>query len=588
MKSRFPELSKPYIPFTWQNIGIFSAAGFVFVLFLATVSRLKARSRLVQTKSVMSIPMRFLFLIALALNFASLFWFASWWFDPIRMEYYTVQPVLFWVLTAIGATGAFLYLYFWYLLWNMQRPVPMQAAPGHRVAIVTTRVASEPVESLDDTLEKMTLVTYPHDSYLLDEEDNEDAKYTCQKWGVHHFSRKGNRIYNQSSGKFQARTKGGNLNSWLYEFGHHYDFVTFLDPDHGPHPEFLDSVLGYFENPNVSFVQAPQVLYNRNTNWVARGAAEQSYFFYGPVQMGLFGIGACVVNGSHSTFRVSDLFSIKEESYAVHDADDILTSIRIHAAGKVGVYVPQILAEGLAPDTWSEFAKQQRRWAYSMFQLLFHYYASEFRHMPWRCRLSYLVMTFFYFRGVFFAGLLLMPFISAIIGNPPVNSHIATFCLRYIPFFLINCGILLCLGRRYLIPGGSEKGFWFRAGILWIAMWWDNLCALLKAIRTGRVADRQVAAKWKAVSDSPWRAVRPHIVVMLAAIGTFAWIWLRTDRRETIWGTLLFLGMIALSQGYIVYKVTRKPTTIYVVERRHPAPAPIAMSAVYSPPEPKI
>ncbi len=378
------------------------------------------------------------------------------------------------------------------------------------MAIATTRVASEAVDSVEDTLEKMSRVDYPHDSYLLDEEDNEEAKILCQKWNVKHFSRKGNRIYNQSSGKFQTRTKGGNLNSWLYEFGNQYEFVTFLDPDHAPLPEFLDKVLGYFANPNVAFVQGPQVLYNRNANWVARGAAEQSYFFYGPVQMGLFGIGACVVNGSHSTFRISDLFALKEESYAVHDADDILTSMRIHAARKVGVYVPEVLAEGLAPDTWAEFAKQQRRWAYSMFQLLFHYYLSEFRHMPWRCRLVYLVMTSFYFRGVLFACLLLMPFVSAITGNPPVNAHVAAFCLRYFPFFVLHCGILLYLGQRFLIPNGSKRGFWYRAGFLWVAMWWDNFCAMLKGLRCRRVADRVVAAKWKPASTSPWHAVRPR------------------------------------------------------------------------------
>jgi cellulose synthase (UDP-forming) len=423
---------------------------------------------------------------------------------------------------------------------------------------------------------------------LLDEENNDVAKALCEKWGVIHFSRKGNRMYNQSSGKFQTRTKGGNLNSWLFEFGNQYEYVTFLDPDHGPHPDFLHKVLGYFSHPKVGFVQAPQALYNRNTNWVARGAAEQSYFFYGPVQMGLFGIGACVVNGSHSTFRVSDLFSIREESYAVHDADDILTSMRLHAAHKIGVYIPEMVAEGLAPDNWAEFAKQQRRWAYSMFQLFFHYYLSEFRRMPWRCRLVYVVMTSFYFRGVAFACLLLMPFVSAITGNPQVNAHVAAFCLRYLPFFLLHCGILLLLGQRYLIPSASKRGFWYRAGILWVAMWWDNLCALFKAVKTRRVADRVVASKWKSTSDSPWHAVRPHLILALAAVAAFTATCLRSGRRETIWGTLLFLGLIALSQGFIVYKVTRRQRAAKSQESPTTTPEPLPMSAAYSQPESKL
>ncbi len=588
VQSRFPELSPPYVPLTWTNCLIFTGAGLFLIVGLATTSRWRAARNSVKSVSVLSVPMRLLFLMLLTLNLVGLFWFSSWWFDPIRIKYYTVQPVLYWVLSAIGTLGVLMYFAFWFLLWNMRRPVPMKAPANLRVAMVTTRVASEPIESLESTLEKMSGVNYPHDSYLLDEEDSEEARFYCEKWGVRHFSRKGNRIYNQSSGKFQARTKGGNLNSWLYEFGNQYDFVTFLDPDHAPHPEFLDKVLGYFAHPKVAFVQGPQVLYNCNVNWVTRGAAEQSYFFYGPVQMGLFCIGACVVNGSHSTFRVSDLFAIREESYAVHDADDILTSMRIHAAGKTGVYVPEVIAEGLAPDSWQEFAKQQRRWAYSMFQLFFHYFLSELRHMPWRCRMVYLIMTSFYFRGVAFAGLIAIPFVSAFTGNPPVNTHLIAFCLRYLPFFLVHCGILIFLGQRYLIRGGSQRGFWYRAGILWVAMWWDTLLALIKALLTRRVGARIVAAKWTAASASPWYSVRPHLILTLAATGTFIWTYLESGRRETIWGTLLFLGLIALSQGFIVYKVTRTPKTLEKAYAPARQAAPISISAVYSPPQPKL
>jgi hypothetical protein len=219
------------------------------------------------------------------------------------------------------------------------------------------------------------------------------------------------------------------------------------------------------------------------------------------------------------------------------------------------VYVPEVIAEGLAPDTWDEFSKQQRRWAYSMFHLFFHFFIPGLFRMPLRCKLAYLLFALFYFRGVAFAGLLLIPFVSAITGNPPVNANIIGFCLRYLPFFVLHFGILLFLGQRFLIPQGSRRGFWFRAGGLWVAMWWDHLCALSKAIGTGRIRDRVVAAKWKAGGASQWRAVRPHLFLMIAGIITFVWACLNPDRRETVWGTLPFLGVIILSQALIVLKV---------------------------------
>ena len=491
--------------------------------------------------------------------------------------------MLYWALTAIGTLGIAFYFQIWRWLWSMRRPLPMTPPEGLRVAIVTTRVGSEAVESIEGTLEKMARVEYPHDCYLLDEANSDEAKAVCQKWGIIHFSRKDNPNYNQPSGAFQARTKGGNLNSWLYEHGQKYEFVTFLDPDHAPKPEFLHKVLGYFQNKNVGFVQGPQVFHNQETSWVARGGAEQSYLFYGPIQMGLFGIGACVVNGSHSTFRTQTLFSMRGQAYAVHDADDILTSIRIHAMGQHGVYVPEVIAEGLVPDTWDEFSKQQRRWAYSMFHLLFHFYGSELRGVPLRTKMVYLTMASFYFRGVAFTALLLLPFISGITGNPPVNAGVTAFCLRYFPFFLLHVGILLFLGQHFLIPKGSRRGFWYRAGILWVAMWWEHLHALLKAVFTRRVTDRVVAAKSRKHSSSPLRPVLPHVTVLaIGAAATFAWVCALHSRRETVWGSLFFLGVVLVSQGFIVLRLTGIPKRKVHVPRETRTAEPIMMHPALS------
>ncbi len=584
IQARFPELKPPYIPATWQNCLIFTAACLFLTLGISSLSRRAAARRTsIKTEAAMSSSLRFMFLLALVFNLGCLFWFVTWWFHPVRARYYTVNPWLYVALSVIGGLGVVFYFYVWHLLWNMRRPVPMKPAKGLRVAIVTTRVASEPIESLEATLKKMNEVAYPHDSYLLDEENNDRAKACCEKWGVVHFSRKGIAKYNEPTGSFQARTKGGNLNSWLYEYGSKYEFVTFLDPDHGPRPEFLDKVLGYFVDEQVAFVQGPQVFHNHATNWITRGAAEQSYFFYGPIQMGLFGIGACVVNGSHSTFRVSDLMTLKGQSYAVHDADDILTSIRIHARGKTGVYVPDIIAEGLAPDTWEEFSKQQRRWACSMFHLLFYFYIPELVRVPWRCKLAYLLFALFYLRAVAFAGLLLMPFVSVITGNPPVNANIVGFCLRYLPFFALHYGILLLLGQRFLVPGGSRRGFWYRAGILWVAMWWDHICALMNAIRTRRVRDRLVAAKWKSGSNKSLRMTRPHLFLATIAVAAIIWTCLDPDRRETIWGTLPFLGLIFLSQAFIVFKIATTPGSIPQPATEPASPIESTASTLYSP-----
>jgi len=565
IQSMFPELSPPYIDDSWRNAALFSLCCTTAILLVSRLFRNKDVACAKKSEPAMSKLARYVFVLALLGNLVFLFFFLAWWFHPVRLKFYIVHPVLFVALSAVGATGILFYFYVWHLLWNMRKPTWVEPLKHWKVAMVTTRVAEEPISLIKETLEAMDKVTFPHDTYLLDEEDSAMARWHCDHLDrggrAVHFTRKGKEKYNCESGQFQARTKGGNLNAWLDQYKEKYDFVTFMDPDHKPTTrKFLDRILGYFADPDVAFVQAAQVFSNRDGGGsIARGATEQSYFFYGPIQMGLFAEGACVVNGSHSTFRMKDLFTDGQPNYAVHDADDILTSIRLHSRGKRGVYVPEVIAEGLAPASWDEYAGQQRRWAYSMFDLFFHYYRRELRGMPLRCKLTYLFFSSYYLMGVGFSLLLVIPFLSAFLGNPPVNAEISTFLCRYLPFLGLHFGILVLLGQRYLVPNGSRKGFWWRAGILWVGMWWGFLTAFVRAIPRRRVGDRQVTSKSREAQHGSLRAVLPHVLMAAAALGTSTWLLARPDRRETVWGMLIFLALIFFSQSGIALGVLRTP-----------------------------
>jgi hypothetical protein len=113
-------------------------------------------------------------------------------------------------------------------------------------------------------------------------------------------------------------------------------------------------------------------------------------------------------------------------------------------------------------------------------------------------------------------------------------------------------------------------------------MWWDHLCALVKATQGKQVRDRIVAAKWKWNRSSPWHAVWPHCLLAAAAIAAFAWTCLQPDRRQTVWGTLLFLGMIIVSQTFIVLKLTQTPVRPSPAPRPTREPQGIAITTVYA------
>ena len=228
---------------------------------------------------------------------------------------------------------------------------PPRPAPGLRVAFITTFVpGSESLDMLRRTLASMMVADYPHDTWLLDEGDHPDVRVLCRQLGVRHFSRSGIVQYNQSSGRFLARTKAGNHNSWYAQYAGQYDIVAQVDTDFKVRRDFLTRTLGYFNDQRIAFVGTPQI-YGNLGNLVARGAAQQTYLFYGPIMRALSRRRMSLLIGANHIVRVAALREIGW--YQGHLTEDLATGIRFHAGRWESVYVPEALAVGEGPTTWT-------------------------------------------------------------------------------------------------------------------------------------------------------------------------------------------------------------------------------------------
>ena len=267
----------------------------------------------------------------------------------------------------------------WVFSLNARDPVPVPPPAGLCVAFVTTIVPSrEPIELVRRTLTAMRRVRYGGgsvDVWILDEGDDPRVRAAARRLGVRHFSRHGRPELNTPSGRFRARTKAGNHNAWRAAHGGDYDVVAQLDPDHVPRPNLLERTLGYFRDPDVAFVVAPQVYGDSHTAAVRHGAAAQAYFFHGVVQRGGNGLGAPLLIGTNHVYRTAALAGI--DGYQDSVIEDHLTSMTLHATrnprtgrGWKGVYTPDVLAVGRAPATWGDFFSQQRRWAYGVAEIV--------------------------------------------------------------------------------------------------------------------------------------------------------------------------------------------------------------------------
>jgi hypothetical protein len=328
------------------------------------------------------------------------------WSAQSTVGWTTVTSLVAFAFVAVVELVRLLQCYsLWVFSLAARDPVPMAPPSGLRVALLTTIVpAVEPIEAVAPTLAAMRRVEYGGgglDVWVLDEADDPRVRDVARDLGVRHFSRHGRPAYNRSDGAFRARTKAGNHNAWLAEHGEGYDVVAQLDPDHVPLPEFLERTLGYFSDPDVAFVVAPQVYGDAQRDFVAHGAAAQAYVFHGVVQRGGNGLAAPLLIGTNHVYRVATWRQIG--GYQDSIIEDHLTSMTIHATANPttgcrwkGVYTSDILAVGCAPSTWRDFFAQQRRWAYGAMEIVLRSSPRLALRLAPAQRLAYALLQSFY------------------------------------------------------------------------------------------------------------------------------------------------------------------------------------------------
>lgn len=401
-----------------------------------------------------------------------------------------------------------------------QDPVPMVAQPGLRVAMLTTIFpGSEPWEVAERTLLRFMEQDYDGrvDAWILDEGNDPYIRERCRALGIHHFSRAGVPAWNQESGPYRARTKHGNHNAWRAAHEHSYDVVTQMDPDHVPLDtnDFLQRMLGYFADPDVAFVVAPQVYGNGGTSLIARGAAELAYGFHGVTQRGANALGAAVLIGTNHAYRPTAWDQIG--GYQDCIIEDHLTAMRVPtetnpATGRrwKGVYTPDILTVGEGPTSWSDFFSQQRRWAYGIFEILTRHTPRLLPRLTWGQRAAYLSLQFHY--PAIGATWLLGNALSAMYLVAGVSSS----RLQFVPWlvFLVTSIVLglsvnFWLRRFNLMP--HERASWGMTGMLLNLVTTPVYLAAGFQQLTGRRLGYKVTAKGRLTTGDHLQTFRLHV-----------------------------------------------------------------------------
>lgn len=404
-------------------------------------------------------------------------WMWMWWLEPSRVD---TASLYFPLTSALLYEFAILPSIFLYFVLKAKIPKKKMPLKNKKVAVISLCVpSSESLDIVENQLRAMSEITYPHDSWILDEGNDPEIKKLAKQYGVKHFSRKGIRKYNRPSAPFQKKTKAGNVNAWLDRVKwRRYDYFVQLDIDHIPQPNYLNKTLGYFKDEKVAWVQAPSV-YKNLTSWISRGSAEQELVLQGPLQMGFYGYSETpFIIGSHCTYNMKAVREIG--GFQPTRAEDHLDTVLLSSKGYKGVFLPEIIAQGDGPETLSTYLAQQFAWAYSMFQVLTQHSPKLLRTMSWKRRLQFLfAQTWYPLWSLAYMIMFITPVVALITKQEVASMQPEDFGIHILPVFL--CSFLIWWAARPIMQP-QTVGLSWRGMILHAVRWPIILRAIVSVV----------------------------------------------------------------------------------------------------------
>jgi cellulose synthase (UDP-forming) len=468
-------------------------------------------------------------LVLAAMGVQAFLFFSEYWFFSTSRR----SPFLFGLLTLAVFWNPLRNLYNWWVyLWASHpldlRPTDPEPLVDDRVAdVLTTAMPGEPYGMFETTLEAISRLKCLNRAYLLDGGNDPALKALCERVGVEHVDCTGIK-----------GAKAGKVNFCLRERSR-AEFVLVIDPDHIPKPDFLARTLPWFHDPETGFVQVVQAYHNLRENWVAWGAAEQTFGFYGSTQMGLNGLGIPTAIGANCTFRRAALDSIG--GHAEHLAEDALTSMRIHAEGWNSIYLPWRGSEGLVPTDLGTFWKQQLKWATGMSYLTFTEVPKLFRRFDPVARLHYIAASTYYLGGVAQALNLILPIVCLFFQVYGVEMPLTGFLIHLAPYLLVST-LMHALAQRWYTHR-EEMGVPWRSMLLEKATWHVYLLGFIFGA-IGRKVPYLPTPKEGSEKPIPW-LVAPHWAIILLSILAICWVPVHYHRIDD--GTWLMVTFAAVN-----------------------------------------
>ena len=445
------------------------------------------------------------------------FWI--WWLRPehnIGTFKYVVNSIVVAWVTLVP-------LYFLLILSRARVPSPQLSVPsGYRVAMIVTKVPSEPFLVVRETLRGMLRQTYPHDTWLADEDPSNETIMWCRDHGVMISTRKDRADYHRISWPRRTKCKEGNLAFFYDQYGYaNYDFVVQLDADHVPTESYLEEMLRGFVDANVGYVSAPSICdKNAEQSWSARARLYVEGALHGPLQTGYTGGLAPLCIGSHYAVRTTALKEIG--GLGPELAEDHSTTLIMNAHGWRGVHAVNAIAHGAGPETFADLVTQEFQWSRSLVTILLKYTPLYFGKLPLRLKLQFAFCQLWYplFSLLMFV-MYLLPLVALSLDSNQVGINYPDFIVRIFPVWIFVTGtVLWCSKQRWLRPREAKVLSWEGALFLFARWPWSllgTISAVIDSLR-GRTLDFRVTPKGRAdAKPLALRVLAPYVFLSITS-----------------------------------------------------------------------
>ncbi len=229
---------------------------------------------------------------------------------------------------------------------------------------------NEPPDLVIETLNSLAQLDYPDFEVLVIDNNTKDPavwkplEEHCAKLGPHF------RFFHLEP---WPGYKAGALNFGVSQTHPDAKVIGVIDADYIVEPNWLISLVPYFDDAQVGFVQAPQ----DHREWENDAFKEMINWEYA----GFFNIGMVHRNERDAIIQHGTMTLIRRQAMEQSGnwgewciCEDTELGLRMMAKGYKAVYVNHVFGRGVTPDSFAAYKTQRFRWAFGAVQILRRYW----------------------------------------------------------------------------------------------------------------------------------------------------------------------------------------------------------------------